>query len=356
MKRALVQQLGYADGDRLRYFFYFLRLGLWGESPEGEEEVSLDEDDWRQLFALSREQAVSGVWIDGVSQTAFRPSEVLWTQCIFHLLHIERTNVLLAKAEKAWLDRLAVRGIEAEVFKGSSVACWYRKQQYRAYGDIDLVVRRGWECVETFLLEAGYVYRHEGDSLALQDGRVAVELHPCRESVYNPFVNARLRRMLVADQSGMELYVACLLLHLRRHVLSYGIGLKQVCDVAVMLRRAPLDERKLAEALRQLHLVKFSRALFGFMEARLGEGFRFPFPPLYNRLERLLEDILFKDGYRLKMEQEALSAGRRQAWKRIGGNACFWLVRSARLWRLMPGEAFFFLCHKVAKRLFGCSY
>ena len=89
------------------------------------------------------------------------------------------------------------------------------------------------------------------------------------------------------------------------------------------------------------------------MEARLGEGFCFPFPPLHGRPERLLEDILFKDGYRLKMEREALSAGRRQAWMRIGGNACFWLVRSVRLWRLMPGEAFFFWCQKAAGRLFG---
>ena len=336
----------------LSTFFYFLRLGLWGETP-GEEEVSLEEGDWQRLFALSREQAVSGLWIDGVSQTACRPSEALWTQCIFHLLHIERMNVSLARAEKAWLDRLVVRGIEAEVFKGSSVACWYRKPQYRSYGDIDLVVRRGWERVEAFLREAGYVYRHEEDSLALQDGRVAVELHPCRETVYNPFLNVRLQRMLAADRWGVELYVACLLLHVRRHVLSYGIGLKQVCDVAVMLRRAPLDGRKLAEILRRLHLVRFSRALFGFMEARLGEGFCFPFPPLHGRPERLLEDILFKDGYRLKMEREALSADRRQAWKRIGGNACFWLVRSVRLWRLMPGEAFFFLCQKAAGRLFG---
>lgn len=350
LKRMKAQQPS-SDDARLRYFFYFLRLGLWGKSSEKEEDVSLEENDWGWLFALSREQAVSGVWIDGVSQTACRPSEALWTQYIFHLLHIERTNVLLAKAEKAWLDRLAAHGIEAEVFKGSSVACWYRKPQYRSYGDIDLVVRRGWERVEAFLMEEGYIYQHEEDSLALQDGQIALELHPRRERVYNPLLNTRLQRMLATDPSSTELYVACLLLHLRRHMLSYGIGLKQVCDVAVMLHRAPLDERKLAEVLRRLHLVRFSRALFGFIETHLGKGFCFPFPPLHNRATQLLGDIVLHDGYLLKMERENLSAGKHQAWKRIGSNACFWLIRSVRLWRLMPDEAFFFLVQKTMSRL-----
>lgn len=359
LKRMMAQQPS-SDDARLRYFFYFLRLGLWGKSSEKEEDVSLEENDWGWLFALSREQAVSGVWIDGVSQTACRPSEALWTQCIFHLLHIERTNSLLAKTEREWLDKLASKGIEAEVFKGSSVARWYRKPQYRSYGDIDLVIRRGWERVEPFLLEAGHAYLREEEApalqggrvaLVLQDGRMTLELHPCRETVYNPFVNARLQRMLATDPSGMELYVACLLLHLRRHMLSYGIGLKQVCDVAVMLHRAPLDERKLAEVLRRLHLVRFSRALFGFIETHLGEGFCFPFPPLHNRATQLLGNIVLHDGYRLKMERENLSADKHQAWKRIGSNACFWLIRSVRLWRLMPGEAFFFLVQKTMSRL-----
>ena len=335
-------------------FFYFLRIGLWGEAS-GTHAGVLSDADWMRLFALSREQAVSGIWIDGVSQTAFRPSEAVWTQCIFHLLHIERTNAALEQTERRWLERLNACGIEAEVFKGSSVARWYRKPLYRSYGDIDLVVWQGWEKVEPLLQNAGYRYWHEEENLALQDGNQLVELHPCRESVYNPWVDARLRRMLAADRTGNELYVACLLLHLRRHALSYGIGLKQVCDVAVMLCRAPLDRAKLAEVLRRLHLVTFSRALFGFMDRYLGEGFRFPFPPLRNRSSRLLEEILLGDGYRLKMEREALSESRRQPWKRVLANACFWMLRSARLWRLMPGEAFFFLFHKVVRRLAGRS-
>ena len=339
--------------DLIPGLFYFLRVGLWGEAFGADVGRTLGEEEWRRLFALSREQAVSGLWIDGVAQTAFRPSETLWSQCIFHLLHIERTNAVLARAEKQWQGRLAAQGIEAEVFKGSSVARWYRKPQYRSYGDIDLVVVRGWARLKPFLQAGGYAYRVEEGSLALQDGGVAIELHPCRETVYNPFLNARLQRMLAADRTGTELYMACLLLHVRRHVLSYGIGLKQVCDVAVMLRRASWERTALAEVLCRLHLVPFSRALFGIMEKYLGDGFRFPFPPVQDQSTRLLEEILFKEGYRLKMERESLSEGQRRPWKRIMANASFWMVRSVRLWRLMPGEAFFFLVHKVAKRLFG---
>lgn len=49
-------------------------------------------------------------------------------------------------------------------------------------------------------------------------------------------------------------------------MLTYGIGLKQVCDVAVMLRNASLDKKKLVGILRELNMIRFSRVLFGFID------------------------------------------------------------------------------------------
>ena len=333
--------------EKHRHFFYFLRLGLWGEAdgpcPEG-----LSEDEWEELFRLSREQAVSGVWVDGVAQTVCRPSERLWAQFVRQAVHIGQMNLLLQDTEKRWLNLLKEQGIEAEVFKGSSVGCWYRKPLMRSYGDIDLVVWKGWEKLADWLHANGYQDWREGESLL--DGKVTVEWHPCREKVCNPWVDSRLQRMLAADRRGLELYVACLILHLRRHVLSYGIGLKQVCDVAVIIRRAPMDRSRLAAVLRDLHVETFSSILFGLIERWMGSGFDFPLPPRRGKTVDLLERVVFGEGYHLKREREALSARRRMPG-RVLGNACFWIRRAVRLCRLVPGESFFFIYAKCRERI-----
>ncbi len=330
-------------------FLYFLRVGLWGEA-EGPCPESLPEETWRELFRMSCEQAVCGVWVDGVSQTACRPPERLWTQWIFHTARIGQMNRWLRQVEERWLENLRGQGMEGEVFKGSSAGRWYRKPLLRCYGDIDLVVWKGWERLAGYLQAAGYRCVPEGGSWAMQDGQASIEWHPCREFVYNPWINGRLQRMLRADRTGPELYVVCLILHLRRHVLTYGIGLKQVCDVAVMLRRAPLDFGRLASLLQALHLADFSGVLFGLLEKYLGGGFVFPVPPRRGRDVDLLDEIVWNEGYRLKMERESLSACRSE-FGRVRRNAWFWLGRSVRLCRWMPGEAFFFLCTKFVKRL-----
>lgn len=335
--------------DLKSIFFHFLRLGLFGEDDECPV-PKLTDAEWSQLFAWSREQAVSGVWVDGVAQTACRPPEAMWAQWIFHVMHIERMNRLLQETEQRWVKALEGNGMQAEVFKGSSVARWYRKPLYRSYGDIDLVVIQGWKNVEPYLQAKGYAYRHEEDSLAVQDGNIPIELHPWRESLYNPVVNARLRQLLSVDRAGNELYLACLMLHLRRHVLTYGIGLKQVCDVAVMLRRAPLDKERLERLLRQLRLIRFSQVLFAFIETKLSPKAIYPISLNSKDRSISLDHIIWKEGYTLKMEREATDMQRGKI-QRIIGNAWFWLKRCTRLLTWMPDEALYFLGYKTLKRL-----
>ena len=265
-------------------------------------------------------------------------------------MHIERMNRLLQETEQRWVKALEDNGMQAEVFKGSSVAQWYRKPLYRSYGDIDLVVIQGWKNVEPYLQVKGYAYRHEEDSLAVQDGNIPIELHPWRESLYNPVVNARLRQLLSVDRAGNELYLACLMLHLRRHVLTYGIGLKQVCDVAVMLRQAPLDKERLERLLRQLRLIRFSQVLFAFIETKLSPKAIYPISLNSKDRSISLDHIIWKEGYTLKMEREATDMQRGKI-QRIIGNAWFWLKRCTRLLTWMPDEALYFLGYKTLKRL-----
>lgn len=334
-------------------FFYFLRRGLWetGEAYVGDVPR---QEEWEQLFRLAHAQAVTGVFIDGVARTDMRPPAALWEHWVVHLVHMERTNEFIDRYGKAWVEKLGRKGVAASLFKGSSVAAWYPKPLHRSYGDIDIVVRKGWRRLRSILIDAGISYHYEqGDIVIQKGGFQPVEFHPRWEFAYNPAVNFRLQRMLrAADGSDKELYLVCLIFHLRRHFLTYGIGMKQVCDVAVMLRQPGLDVQRLARILRQLHIVKFCRLLFGFIAGHLGGGRLFPFAP-ETRGPRadLFSRVILTDGYGLKFRQETLVRSKRGSVAKSCANASFWLRRGARLLGIMPGEVCSFLFYLSKNRL-----
>ena len=338
-------------------FFHFLRLGLWGEEPDepGYDMTGLTRDDWCRIYDMGHRQAVSGIVTDGIAHCGVRPDGELWGQWIAQLIYMERMNSRIANEGSFWLESLEEAGIEAEVFKGPSVAHWYNRPMYRSYGDLDIVVHAGWERLEEMLQKWKLPYRVEHEDVVLRNRGVFVEFHRQREYLYNPVVHNRLTQLLHADKEGYELYLACLILHLRRHVLTYGIGLKQVCDVAVMLRNASLDRKKLVGILRELNMIRFSRALFGFIDVYIKGVREFPLRPLHDRNMQLLRNIIWRDGYLLKMEREQCSENKRTVAGRVMGNGFFWLKRCSLLFGLMPDEACCFPFYMVWRRLKGSS-
>lgn len=334
-------------------FFFFLRKGLWGEAnSEPCALPALSRGDWEELYRMACSQAVTGLFVDGVAQTALRPDRELWGQWVAHLLQLEYANSRIARCGKWWLEQLHASGLQASVFKGESVARYYRQPSHRCPGDVDIVVESGWERLEPLLRSLGKACRWEQDDLVLEEaGAVLVEFHRTRESVFNPWVNARLQRMLRRERTGKELYAACLILHIRRHALKYGIGLKQVCDVAVMWERAGVDRAKLLQLMRKLHAYRFSCALLGFMAAVLGVSPGDPCPPLRRRDVALLRGIVLGDGYRLRYERIAIDRRQAVAAVRVLRNAWFWAWRGLRLFRVVRSEAVWYLCSRAARRM-----
>lgn len=339
--------------DRQRLFFRYIRLGLW-KGEEAYEGDALPTEEWVELFRLAHSQGVTGLFIDGVAQDSRRPVSDLWDQWVAHLFWMERTNRYIARQGEVWTNKLAQAGITATVFKGSSVASWYPEPGHRSYGDVDIVITDGWNRLEALLEQEGCtVHRSQEDEIILEEKNgLLVEFHRQWECLYNPLTHRRLQEYCRSAQPGdRELYFVCLVLHIQRHVLTYGIGLKQVCDVAVMLRRASLDQEKVAVMLHSLHADRFSRLLFGFIAIHLGGVEHYPLPPVTagKGWERLNRAIL-QEGYQSKIEQERIAGSKSRSISRMANNAVFWTKRCFSIYRLMPSEACCFLFSKVLKR------
>lgn len=359
-------------------FFCFLRKGLWnsGVVPD----IMISDSAWKDLFLLSCRQAVSGIVADGIAATSLRPASELWHKWVLHLLHLEMMNDEMSRCGDRVLSLLSAEGIKASIFKGTSVARWYLKPSHRSYGDIDVIIHDGWDRLSEVLRRHDIPFFYENSDIIIEQldniitkdkhknsyVQYRVELHPTYEILYNPFMNVRLKRIVSGSSSWWnknighcskpyyeipEFYLACLILHLRRHSLSYGIGLKQVCDVAVMLRNAGIDTTRLNLILKHLGAWRFGRALSRFVKIYLYEdGCEQPRYPADKDTEMLF-DIFMRDGYELKTKRENIGNSTRQSSLRVVKNGCFWAKRSFRMFRLMQGEAFFFVFDKTMNRL-----
>lgn len=329
-------------------------MGLWrsGEVCIGQ---SLSTDEWTQLFRMAHSQGVTGLFIDGVAQGDARPDKELWIKWVAHLLYLEQSNKYITKRGEEWIKLLGDAGISASVFKGSSVGVWYPEPLHRSHGDIDIIISDGWDKLESVLAQEEWEpYRSDQDEIILEEKhRLLVEFHRRWEYLYNPWTNRRLQQWCRNSKPlDNELYLVCLILHIQRHFLTYGIGLKQVCDVALMLRKASLDRGRVAYLLRSLHAERFSRLLFGFIALHLGGVEVFPLSPLKSgKGLELLNDVILREGYNSKMEQELVSGSKSRAMTRIVSNAAFWTKRCYRVFSIMPGEACCFLLYKAIERM-----
>ena len=179
--------------------------------------------------------------------------------------------------------------------------------------------------------------------------QVSVEFHQRRDFAYCPKDNRVLQRLVKEHPESAEVYLVCVMVHLRRHILTYGMGMKQVCDVAVMLRNAELDMEFLSKIIRELHMERFCAALFGFLKRCL-EVEIFPIKADCGRNSVFIEETVWRDGYMLKMEREKRSKGL-PALRRVAGNVWFWVKRCIRMSAVMPREAAWFIPYMVKRRV-----
>ena len=342
------------SNDIEQLFFQFLRMGLWrsGEVCTGR---SLSADEWTQLFRMAHSQGVTGLFIDGVAQGDARPDKELWIKWVAHLLYLVQANRYIAKRGEEWIKLLGDAGISASVFKGASVGVWYPEPLHRSHGDIDIVICDGWGKLESVLAQEEWVpYRSDEDEIILEEKhRLLVEFHRRWEYLYNPWTNRCFQKWCRNSKPlDNELYLVCLILHIQRHFLTYGIGLKQVCDVALMLRRASLDMDRTAYLLRSLGAERFSRLLFGFIALHMKGVETFPLSPIKEgKGFELLNDVILHEGYNSKTEQELVAGSKSWAMARIVSNAAFWTKRCCRVFSVMPGEACCFLLYKAIERM-----
>lgn len=228
---------------------------------------------------------------------------------------IERKNKEMNLALDSLLTLFARHGLHPILQKGQGLASLYTYPLLRECGDIDLyfVDEKEFESASDSIQAQGIrLVRKADGSLMYSWHGVPVEHHIRLIDLYHPPHNTKktdliweFRRMALSTASDLEVTVPApslnLLLqyaHILKHALGRGIGLRQLCDLALSCDRWHTDIMPdvLKGVCRQAGLTKWVSLLHAFLTERLGlASDRLPYPETAANTQPLLE-IIWRGG------------------------------------------------------------
>ena len=219
-------------------------------------------EDWVQVYYESQRQAVTGIMLHGLNRlpSEQRPPQAIILQWIAAGQMIMQRNKIMDNRCQELLAKLKDAGIRGTILKGQAIAQLYDKElrPLRHSGDIDVYIESGLEKAIAFAKEQGqedidWDYKHLHLTLWKD---IEIEMHYRVEVLLNLRKNKKLQRWfkdheesLFEDGDGLttpttEINVFYILLHIYRHFLYEGVGLRQIIDYYFVLKQLGNDDVK----------------------------------------------------------------------------------------------------------------
>ena len=318
-------------------FFQLLKLAVGtGSAPE----TPLSAQEWIEVLELAEKQKLTGVLLEAaeVLPAASKPPRPLLMQWIGRTHQIERVNQAINKEAVRVSEFFARKGMRSMILKGQGVAQLYPHPLRRMPGDIDIWLEGSRKEIIRLAREtdpkAEVVYHHVDMELSKV---CEVEVHTTPSWMFNPLTNYRLQalcRQWKRNGFGQETTLegtdgsvrvpegemnrVFLVLHAYRHLLSEGVGLRQLMDIFYVFRQetSPEERARTARQWRALRMTDFAAAVMWVLETIFGlERKYMPVSPSERRGRRLLEEIMRAGNFgqfdpRLSRERMQTDGGR----------------------------------------------
>ena len=301
-------------------FLSVLRSALWGhpvQVPDGF-------NDWGAVMKLANMQAVNGlVWDVMVTNQKIKSS--IPEQAVAAMRDIPKNNLSMhTKLNNALIlvvTTLREHGIEPVLLKGQGLAKYYPVPELRQCGDIDLYVgldnyEKAYDVLKPIVSDIDEKDRiWEGDKhFHANIGSVLIEVHRFAEvfmdktlnQVYQSYAENGLESNLASlDFGGIsvttpanDFNVYYVFKHLWHHCVSSGVGLRQLCDLAVFLSIHDVDRDYLGRILTEMKDMKPWKTFGCVLVDYLGlPEHRFPFYDSRRRHKgELLLKLILSDG------------------------------------------------------------
>ena len=298
--------------ERVRNAFIgLLRAGLWERDPVEEGFPRLTDEQWKEVFRLSGRQTVTGIVFDGICRLPddLQPSPNIFARWVAAVDRVERNNKRMDVVLKDLIKVFVDNGLCPVLQKGQGVADMYSEPLHRECGDIDLYfpedlsLRQAQRPEKTAQRpektendKAVELVRSHGAKVEnMPDGSqnyewqgIEIEQHPTIVDLCSPSAGKWIKELdeepgfipsPLADGlrvPSLELNALLLNTHILKHALGKGIGLRQMCDLAMVYHRISGEARReeLGERIFSLYrragILKWSRLLHSFLVDIIG--------------------------------------------------------------------------------------
>ncbi|WDF68342.1 nucleotidyltransferase family protein [Sphingobacterium oryzagri] len=330
-------------------FFCLLQAGLWNKAIATLGSFPLTKTQWQDVFVLTMQHTVDGIVYDGLQKLPndLLPPKLLLFKWTARVDAIERRN--------GWMDTIIAQqvaffqknGTQPVLLKGQGLAACYENPKRRVCGDIDwyfqdkaqrerlfhTLTKRGIEVEHA----AGFSYHYMWNDCETEHQSRMIDLH-------NPFSQRYIRQLEMREANKQtELPLANVTVktpsplmtfvqvnaHILKHLLSFGIGIRQFCDSAriCLHYKNKIDGNELKAVYKRLGILRWVHLLHAILVKQIGlaeDDLPFPLPKNV-QADWMLDEIMavgnfgFHDS-RVDLTKEHETNHRVDSFKRLSGN------------------------------------
>ncbi len=295
-------------------FVDIIGLALWDCSFEDNQLLlSISNEDWDDMYELSRGQGLSAVFYDGLGKISGKPA-------VCKKMIKEKGPMSIVQSELRWQRQYQMlitisevyrqHGIRTLLLKGLGLSLYYPIPHHRECNDIDIYLfgqyEEGNRLAENLLGAKVEKFDMKEDHFFVDGCSFDNHIHFLWPGIdINRELDLYLKSLL--QQEGLSRFPnSCILLpppefnylflisHSYGHFMREGMCLRQMTDIACFLN---VEGKKMAwedinDKLQSFRLNKFSDAILSFIEYYFGLSFAYKPSSDTQLLERMMKDIL----------------------------------------------------------------
>lgn len=282
-------------------FFQLLRIGLWGKETLLLSQP-LAEADWIKIRAYAINHTLEGLIYDSFSylEEDQLPPQSLRIKWTVRVDQIERHNSKMNEVIAAQYTSFTKQGLKPILQKGQGIAACYKVPQHRISGDIDWYFEdQGYAQAREILKDKKVEFQDTaGFSLDYDWKGIHIEHHKKLFDIRSPLKSNLLKKLensyknqqqeLTINATSIKLLAPELQLlqvnaHILKHLITFGIGLRQLCDSARLYAHVStqIDPQALKNIYRAAGILDWTHLLHQILVNYLGlpkESLPFPYP------------------------------------------------------------------------------
>ena len=286
------------------------------------------DQEWRWLFHTCQKQAIAAFVFSALDQLN-RAEQKVPANLVYEWLaqseHVKAQNELMNQEAARLTMLFEDEGHRTAILKGQANARLYPQPWSRQPGDIDIWVDGGKDkVIETvrrlgllkgeiakFMVDGNLTLTYHHIHLPKNENGVDVEVHfrPSSGNM-NPYTNRRLQRFLKTEINreneltpegfrvpGLRFALVMQLAHIQRHLVSEGVGMRQIIDYYYLLKSDVCCQRKdVSPLLKSFGLNHMAEALMWVLHEKLMLEEEYLIAPLDERRGKMLLQQIMEGG------------------------------------------------------------